>query len=148
MEDIIRHKTSIKLDIRHQLNRTRHSRKNAKIRPTAANANRLEREENYLHQLMSTSKTNYEASMVEEFAYSNSSKIYKYINNLLKRDNLPEIMHLESQLASCDMDKASLFNKSVYTTSETGQWRIQRRVHGVLTPLTPPPFEVIFIRIS
>ncbi len=60
--------------------------------------------------------------MVEEFAYSNSSKIYKYINNLLKRDNLPEIMHLESQLASCDLDKASLFNqffKSVYTTSET-----------------------------
>ncbi len=107
--------------VRHQLNRTRHFRKNAKIHPTTANVNRLVREENYLHQLMSTSKINYKASLVEEFAYSNSSKIYKYINNLLKRGNLPETMHLESQLASSDLDKASLFNqffKSVYTTSE------------------------------
>ncbi len=47
--------------------------------------------------------------------------MYKYINNLLKRDNLPETMHFESQLASCDLDKASLFNqffRSVYTTSD------------------------------
>ncbi len=108
-------------EIRLRLNRTRHFRKQAKCHPTTANVNRLEREDNYLNQLMTTSKMKFEASLVEEFAYSNSNKIYKYINNLLKRDNIPETMHFESQLATCDLEKASLFNqffRSVYTTSD------------------------------
>ncbi len=70
---------------------------------------------------MSATKLNFEADLVKKFAYSNDSKIYKYINSILKCNSLPVCMYLESQVASSDLEKASLFNQffnSVYSKSD------------------------------
>ncbi len=67
---------------------------------------------------MSDTKQKYESSLVEDFAFSNNSEIYKYINSIVKTDALPMTMYYELQTASCDLDKATLFNqffKSVYS---------------------------------
>ena len=107
--------------IRHHINRVRYFRKQSKLYPTATNINRLEKEESFLLHLMSSTKSNYEAVLVDEFAYNNNSKIYKYINNILQCESLPVTMYFGSQTATCDQDKVALFNqffKSVYSKSE------------------------------
>ena len=70
---------------------------------------------------MSSTKSNYETVLVDEFAYNNNSKIYKYINSILQCKSLPATMYLSSQTATCDQDKVTLFNQffeSVYSKSD------------------------------
>ena len=107
--------------IRHHINRIRYFRKQSKLYPTAPNINRLEKEESFLLHLMSSTNSNYEAVLVDEFAYNNNSKIYKYINSIFQRESLPATMYFGSQTATCVQDKVALFNqffKSVYSKSE------------------------------
>ena len=108
-------------EIKHQLNRTRFFRKRAKLSPTPSNIARIQSEQDILSQLMISTKLTFEANLVDEFAHRNSNKIYKYINSILKNDNLPDCMYFGSQSASSDLDKATLFNKffkSVYSCSD------------------------------
>ncbi len=76
-------------EIKHLINRTRYFRRRVKLSPTLSNIARLESEERHLFQLMSATKLNFEADLVNKFAYSNDGKIYKYINSILKCNSLP-----------------------------------------------------------
>ncbi len=104
---------------RHLINRVRSSRKKAKQNPSLlSNVSKLEKEEKELCDQMKTSKSIYEAQLVEEFAHNNNNKIYKYMNSILHNNSLPVAMHLNSHTATSDSDKASLFNEffeSVYS---------------------------------
>ena len=107
--------------LRHHINRVRYFRRQSELYPTSTNTNRLEKEESFLLQLMSSTKSNYETVLVDEFAYNNNSKIYKYINSILQCKSLPATMYLSSQTATCDQDKVTLFNQffeSVYSKSD------------------------------
>ena len=107
--------------LRHHINRVRYFRRQSKLYPTSTNTNRLEKEESFLLQLMSSTKSNYETVLVDEFAYNNNSKIYKYIHSILQCKSLPATMYLSSQTATCDQDKVTLFNQffeSVYSKSD------------------------------
>ena len=96
--------------IRHQINRVRTARKKTNAKPTDLNKQKLEDAERCLRDMMSAAKSSYESQLVNEFAFGNNSKIYKYINSIMKSDNLPDCMHLNGQSASSDTDKATLFN--------------------------------------
>ena len=103
--------------IRHQINRVRTARKKTNAKPTVVNKLKLEDAECCLCDMMSAAKSSYESQLVNEFAFSNNNKIYKYINSIMKSENIPDIMHLNGQSASTDTNKATLFNtffKSVY----------------------------------
>ena len=61
---------------------------------------------------MSSTKSNYEAVLLDEFTYNNNSKIYKYIiNSILQCESLPATMYFGSQTAPCDQGKVALFNQ-------------------------------------
>ncbi len=52
--------------------------------------------------------------MVDNFAFNNYSKIYKYyIKSITKSDSLPSAMYLDKKSASSDLDKARLQFESV-----------------------------------
>ena len=103
--------------IRHQINRVRTARKKTNAKPSVVNKLKLEDAECCLCDMMSAAKFSYESQLVNEFAVSNNNKIYKYINSIIKSENLPDIMHLNGQSASTNTNRATLFNtffKSVY----------------------------------
>ena len=67
---------------------------------------------------MAAAKVNFENNLVSNFAFSNDSKIYRYIRSLSGHVSLPDIMYWDSASAQSDSDKANLFNKffhSVFT---------------------------------
>lgn len=64
-------------------------------------------------------KAEYERSLINKLA-KNGSGLYKYIGFLRKGGSIPPIMSFETELASNDQEKATLFNTyfhSVFTTS-------------------------------
>ncbi len=105
---------------RHLINRVRSSRKKAKFNPSVTNISKLEKEEQDLCDQMEIAKSTYEAQLVDEFAYNNNNKLYKYIKSIQNNNSLPIAMHLNSHTGISDQDKASLFNQffeSVYSKS-------------------------------
>ena len=59
-------------------------------------------------------KSDYESNLISNYASGNNSLIYKYISSLSKRDCLPPQMHLGTDTATCDQDKARLINSYFY----------------------------------
>ena len=107
--------------VRHQINCVRTIRRRISRNPTASSKCKLQEAELKLQDLMSSSKSSFESQLVEDFAFKNSNKIYRYINSIIKSDNLPVVMHLNNQSASTDVEKATLFNiffESVYSKPE------------------------------
>ena len=69
---------------------------------------------------MADAKSKYESSLIHDFAFSKSYKIYEYIKSLKKEDSLAPTVFNSNSSATDDSDKASLFNEyfhSVFTTS-------------------------------
>ena len=109
--------------VRHHINCVRSIRKKAMLNPSATNISKLEKAELNLCSSMTAAKSSYEVKLVDEFAFNNSNKIHKYIKSILKTNNLPVSMCLNTHTVTSDGDKASLFNKffeSVYSKSDSG----------------------------
>ena len=104
--------------VRHQLNKTHSYRKKCKQNPSSQNSLNLSSAETRLQEEMAAAKVNFENNLVSNFAFSNDSKIYRYIRSLSGHVSLPDIMYWDSASAQSDSDKANLFNKffhSVFT---------------------------------
>ena len=100
----------ITANLQHQLN-CLHSLWKRMIRrqdPTAST--RLEQAKQLLHEELMIAKSAYESKLVQELAFSNSSKIYKYLHSLSSNSSIPSNIRLGSQPTSTISNKASLFN--------------------------------------
>ena len=65
-------------------------------------------------------KAAYEFQLIRNFAYSNNSKIYRYLRNLTHSSDIPPCISHYSLMATSDKDKSCLFNQyfhSVFTQS-------------------------------
>ncbi len=108
--------------VRHHINCVRSIRKKTILNPSATNILKLAKAEQNLCSGMVVAKSSYEAKLVDEFAFNSNNKIYKYINSILKNNNLPVSMCHNEHTVSSDQDKATLFNtffESVYSKSDT-----------------------------
>ena len=65
--------------------------------------------------LMKEAKLNYEATLVQQFSYSNNSRIFQYISSLKKQSTLPLTMSFNNSNANSDYDKAELFNRTTFS---------------------------------
>ena len=112
-------------EIRHQINIVRSLWKKAKVLHTTTSLLlKLEAAEQCPLNKLVSSKQLYESQLINDFAFKNNSKIYKYISSIIKSDHLPTVMHLHSQSAFSDVDKVSLFNvffESIYSKSDDNQ---------------------------
>ena len=66
----------------------------------------------------------YESSLINDFAFSKSYKIYEYIKSLKKEDSLPPTVFNSNSSATDDSDKASLFNEYFDSVFTTGSYRL------------------------
>ena len=69
-------------NIRHKLNRIHYLRRKAKNRPMDYVLAKLELAESELQADMADAKSKYESSLIHDFAFSKSYKIYEYIKSL------------------------------------------------------------------
>ena len=96
--------------IKHRLNCIRSLRRKYKEKPTDTLKLKLQAEEDNLQALIVEAKSDYESKLINNYASSNNNLIYKYISSLTKSDGLPQQMYLGTDTATCDQDKATLFN--------------------------------------
>ena len=59
---------------------------------------------------MTEAKSKYESKLVNDFAFSNNSKIYSYLKSSSKNDDFPPMLSLESEYAGTSPSKDALFN--------------------------------------
>ena len=106
--------------IRHHLNCTKTLRKECKLHPTLSKLSKLSSSEANLRSELAYAKSNYETKLIQQFAYTNNSKIYRYISSLSKSSAGPPCVHLDAEAAVSDQKKACLYNRyfhSVFTSS-------------------------------
>ena len=102
--------------IRHQVNCVRSLKKKYHKSPTNANLARLNnRTEKLLANQISLAKSEYESKLINDFAFNNQPKIYKYIRNIKKSTSIPNTVHFGEASATEDVNKAILFNKFLYS---------------------------------
>ena len=107
-------------DIRHHLNCLPTLRRKCITHPTAHNLSKLLLLESNLDADISSAKSRYETDLIFEFANSNCNKMFKYIRGISGHSSIPPSVELCSAFATSDLDKASLFNKylfSIFTLS-------------------------------
>jgi len=57
----------------------------------------------------------FEATLVQDFAFSNNTKIFQHIKSITKPSFIPSRVFYKHHSASFDTDKAILFNKYFYS---------------------------------
>ena len=82
---------------------------------------------------MSEAKVRFETSLVNNFAFSNDSTIYKYIKSLSGQDKIPPtVFHnsvtasIPTDTASIPTDKATLFNKYFHSVFNSTASSVQQ----------------------
>ena len=98
-------------DIRHQIKCLQTLRRKHKHHPTEHTTARLNSAEVNLKNSIKQAKTNFEANLINNFAFNNESKIYKYIKRLIPFP-LPSF---QENVATRDIDKANLFNQFFFS---------------------------------
>ena len=96
-------------------------RRKHKRHPTDHTFNQIKSAEHNLQISIKQTKTNYEANLIQNFAFSNDSKIYQYMSSICKSDFIPPTVFFKDNTATADSDKANLFNKyffSVFSQSD------------------------------
>jgi len=102
-------------NIRHQIKCLRTLRRKYKSRPTEHNLHRIKLAEETLQHSIQYAKANFEAKLVNDFAFSNSAKIFQHVRNITKSAPIPSTVLYNSVSATQDIDKADLFNKYFYS---------------------------------
>ena len=108
--------------IRHQVNCVRSLKKKYHKSPTNANLTRLNNTEKLLANQINSAKSEYESRLINDFAFNNQSKIYKYIRNIKKSTSIPNTVHFGEASATEDVNKAILFNKFFYSVFSTSNF--------------------------
>ena len=107
-------------DIKHHLNCLNTLKRKSKICPTDHNISKWKSSMKILQDKITSAKKRYETHLIKTLAYSNSSKVFKYINSITGNDTFPSNITFESSTATSDYGKATLFNDyffSVFTQS-------------------------------
>ena len=89
--------------------------------PTSNNFQKLVKAQNFFQDASKAAKSDYEQSLIHNFAMNRDPKIYQYIKQFTKSYTLPPQLHLGANVANTDYDKAELFNQyffSVFTNSD------------------------------
>uniref|UniRef100_A0A1X7TMN6 Reverse transcriptase domain-containing protein n=1 Tax=Amphimedon queenslandica TaxID=400682 RepID=A0A1X7TMN6_AMPQE len=109
--------------IKHKLHLVRSLRKKAKrVSIPSHREHMLHKAETDLQKDILEAKSRFESDLVDKFAFSNDSRIYKFIRSLVGTHSFPHCMSLGSNSATTDQSKASLFNEffhSVFQKSST-----------------------------
>ena len=108
--------------IRHQVNCVRSLKKKYYKSPTNANLTRLNNIEKLLANQISSAKSEYESKLINDFAFNNQPKIYKYIRNIKKSTSIPNTVHFGEASTTEDVNKAILFNKFFYSVFSTSSF--------------------------
>jgi len=102
-------------DLRHQLKCLHTMRKKHKRSPTEHNENRLNYAEGMFQQSVAAAKSNYETTLVTNFANSSNPAIYHHIRSFTKSATIPSTMHLDATSANSNISRANLFNQYFYS---------------------------------
>ena len=103
-------------DIRHLLNRVHSLRRKVNRSPTPYLSEKLSFLEQSLQDLMTTTRTQFEASLFQDYS-KNSKAIHRYLNMFTSSSVIPNQVNLNDTSATSPLDKANLFNQyfhSVY----------------------------------
>ena len=119
--------------IRHQVNCVRSLKKKYNKFPTNVNLTRLDKAETLLANLISTAKSEYENKLINDFAFRNQSKIFKYIRNIKKSSSIPGTVCFGEARATDDAHKASLFNNFFYSVFSVGNFVLTENVDYIDT---------------
>ena len=87
----------------------------ARSHPTESNKTKLTIAEGNLKLIMEKAKHNYESNLINTYANSNNSQIFKYISALTQNNSIPEVMSDGSYSSSIDYTKACMFNDFFYS---------------------------------
>ena len=104
--------------IRHQLKCLHTLRRAHKRSPTSRNTDWLNLAEKLFQQSAAQVKSDYESSLINNYAKSSNPAIYRYIRSYTKSGTIPPTVYLDDTTASTDVSWASLFNQyfhSVFT---------------------------------
>uniref|UniRef100_A0A1X7VNU2 Uncharacterized protein n=1 Tax=Amphimedon queenslandica TaxID=400682 RepID=A0A1X7VNU2_AMPQE len=94
--------------IRHHLNQLRSQRRKSRV--AKVHSAILFSLEAMLQEEISIARSNYEAALVDKFAFSNDDTIYSYIRSLLHSNSIPNVVSIGDESESSDEGKARLFN--------------------------------------
>ena len=101
--------------IKHELNRIHTMRRKCQLHPTPNNKSKLTTAEAHLQLRMSNAKMDYESALINNFAFSNNSKIFNYVSSLSKNNQSPTAMYYNGHCSSDSFEKAQMFNKYFYS---------------------------------
>ena len=107
--------------VRHELNRIHTIRRKCRYHPTTSNKTKLTAAESSLQQMISETKLEFESSLINDFAFSNNNRIFKYISSFSKNETIPAKMYYNDKWCSDNFGIAQLFNSYFYSvfTRET-----------------------------
>ena len=124
-------------DIRHNLKCLRTlKRKDKKSQPSPMRGNKINDLQHYVQSKLLHAKTNFENNLLESCT---SSSVFSYIRSVSNSCTMPPTLHLDSDSASSDYEKATLFNRyfhSVFTSSSFQS-----------PPLIPPTVSKTFFEV-
>ena len=101
--------------VQHELNRVHSLRRRARAQPSETNNAKLATAETNLQTLMEEAKHSYESCLINTYAMSNNSQIFKYISSLTHNNSIPEVMSDGSNSSCTDYFKACMFNDFFYS---------------------------------
>ena len=102
-------------NIRHQIKCLHTLQNKYKHHPTDHNHLKVQTAEKELQNSIPSVKVRFEATLVQDFAFSNNTKIFQHIKNITKSNFIPGTVFYKDHSASLDTDKAILFNKYFYS---------------------------------
>ena len=108
-------------DLRHLIKCLRTLQRKYIKHPTSNNFQKLADTQHFFQDASKAAKSDYEQSLIHNFAMNRDPKIYQYIKQFTKSYSLPPQLHLGANVANTDYDKAELFNQyffSVFTNSD------------------------------
>ncbi|XP_011408123.1 PREDICTED: uncharacterized protein LOC105315248, partial [Amphimedon queenslandica] len=108
--------------VRNLLNKVHFLRRRCRLRPSPTATSLLSQAEPAINKEIADARVAYESTLVEAFAFSKDSAIYRYIRSFSKCNGIPTVLQHQSELLSTAVDKAAAFNNyfhSVFNSSNT-----------------------------
>ena len=105
-------------DIKHHINKLRYFRRKDRSKSTTQSKSKIRLEE-LLQSEISEARSRWEEKLVNNFASSDSNKIFSYLRSLGRSTTLPNPMYLDSREGSTPQVKAKLFNEYFHSVLNT-----------------------------
>ena len=130
--------------IRHQIKCLRTLRRKLRRCFSIPALNRLICAEDNLQSELQTVKSNYEQSLLDNFAKYKDPKIFHYIKSLSKSRSLPTVLKYNSISVETDKEKADMFNNYFFSvlTDSTSDLPMLPELNSLITDISINPNEV------